>query len=88
MMDDEDFSRVELETWHFYDAGGTTLRLKLRFRDDVELLNWRDGPELFAALEQAETEGWQSYDREPGAALDEYAIFHMKRTRPPGEPVR
>lgn len=88
MTDEEDFSRVELETWHFYDAGGPVLLLKLRFRDRVELPSWQDGLDLFTTLGLAEAEGWQAYDREPGAAPDEYAIVHMKRTRPLGEPDR
>ena len=88
MTEERDFSRVELETWHVYDAGGPTLRLKLRFRDRVELPNWQDGPDLFTALERAEAEGWHAYDREPGAAPGEYVIFHMERTMLSSESVR
>ena len=88
MTEDRDFSGVELETWHVYDAGGPTLRLKFRFHELVELPNWQDGPDLCVALEQAEGEGWHAYDREPGAAPGEYAIFYMERTLSSGEWVR
>lgn len=70
---------AEFEIWHVYDAGGPVLRLKVRYRDDAELPGWQDGPELFAALRQAEARGWRAYDREPGEAPGEYAIFHLKR---------
>ena len=67
------------ETWHVYDAGGASLRLKVRFRDGVEVIDWRDGPDLDAALQGAEGQGWRAYDREPGNAPGEYVIFHLKR---------
>ena len=81
-------AKPEFETWHVHDAGGPTLRLKVRYRNDVEVPNWRDGPELPAALEQAAVEGWSAYDREPGSAPGEYAIFHMKRLARPRRPSR
>ena len=79
--------QAEFELWRVYDAGGPALCLKVRYRDEAEVLGWRDGPELPEALEQAAAEGWQAYDREPGSAPGEYAIYHLKRdaprTRPP-----
>jgi hypothetical protein len=72
-------SDAELETWHVHDAGGPVLRLKVRYRGDVEAPSWRDGPELAVALRQAKAEGWQAFDREPGGRPGEYAIVHMKR---------
>ena len=76
---DEFQSDSEFETWHVYDAGGPMLRLRVRYRGDVEIPGWRDGPELAAALGEAEAEGWQAFDREPGGRPGEYAIFHLKR---------
>jgi len=72
-------SDAEFETWHIYDAGGPVLRLKVRYRGDIELPGWEDGPELAVGLEQAEAEGWQAFDREPGGRPGEYAIVHMTR---------
>jgi hypothetical protein len=72
-------SDADFETWHVYDAGGSVLRLKVRYRGDVELPGWRDGPELAVALQAGEAEGWRAFDREPGGRPGEYAIFHMKR---------
>ena len=75
-----DASHAEYLLWHVYDAGGPTLSLKVRYHDDeAEIQNWRDGPDLVTALEQAATEGWQAFDREPGAAPGEYAIYHLVR---------
>ena len=79
MSGDDVPSGAELETWHVFDAGGPTLRLKVRFRDGAEQTDWRDGPGLSAALELAESEAWHAYDREPGTDPGEYAIFHLKR---------
>ena len=62
-----------------YNAGGPRLRLKVRYRDDVEVPDWRDGPDLQEALDQAAAEGWHAYDFEPGIAPGEYAIVHLKR---------
>jgi DsbC/DsbD-like thiol-disulfide interchange protein len=73
---------ADFETWHVYDAGGPVLRLVVRYRDDAELPDWRDGPDLFAALDRAAAEGWHAYDREPGAAPGEYAIVYLTRDRP------
>ncbi len=69
----------QFETWHVHDAGGPTLRLKVRYRGGIEVPDWRDGPDLPEALEAAAAEGWRLYDREPGAAPGEYAIFHLVR---------
>ena len=77
-----DRSRAEYEIWHCYDAGGPTLRLKVRFRNDEESPDWRDGPDLLEAFERAAADGWHAYDREPGDAPGEYAIFHMRRESP------
>lgn len=74
---------TEFETWHVYDAGGPTLRLKVRYLEGVEVPNWQHGPDLFAALDQAAAAGWHAYDREPGTAPGEYAIVYMKREPPP-----
>ena len=71
---------AEYRLWHVYDAGGPTLCLKVRYRDDEELHDWRDGPKLADALEQAAVEGWEAFDREPGDAPGEYAIYHLVRT--------
>ena len=81
-----DAPRAEYETWHVHDAGGPTLRLKVRYREGVEVPGWRDGPDLLAAFEHAAAEGWRAYDREPGAAPGEYAIFYMKRDARPARP--
>ena len=67
------------QLWRIYDAGGPTLRLKVRYRDEVEVSDWRDGPDLPEALDQAAAAGWWAYDREPGNVPDEYAILHLKR---------
>ena len=88
MSQDQDLSRAELETWHAYDAGGPTLRLRVRYREGVELPNWQDGPELPELFEQAAAEGWYAYDREPGQARGEYVIFHMKRDGRADEQLR
>jgi hypothetical protein len=76
---EQDLSRAEFETWHAHDAGGPNLRLRIRYRDGFEVPNWQDGPELPELFEHAAAEGWHAYDREPGEAPGEYAIFHMKR---------
>ena len=76
-----DAPRSEFQLWHLHDAGGPTLRLKIRYRDEAEVPDWRDGPELPEALERAAADGWQVYDREPGSAPGEYAILHLKRDR-------
>jgi hypothetical protein len=88
-MDDEDADDyqpdAEFETWHVHDAGGPVLSLKVRYRakadhrDTEEMHDWQRGPGLLAALRAAEADGWQVYDREPGNAPGEYAIFHLKR---------
>jgi hypothetical protein len=83
-----DRTRAEFETWHVYDAGGPTLRLKVRYREGVEVPDWRDGPDLLDMFERASAEGWHAYDREPGTAPGEYAIFYMKRDAPPPSPGR
>lgn len=88
MSQDQDLSRAELETWHAYDAGGPTLRLRVRYREGVELPNWQDGLELPELFEQAAAEGWHAYDREPGEARGEYVIFHMKRDSRADEQLR
>ena len=85
---DDDRPGDQFETWHVHDAGGPVLRLTVRFRDDAEVIDWRDGPDLFAALRQAAAEGWHAYDREPGDAPGEYAIFHLKRDPRGGRPPR
>lgn len=74
-----DAARAEYQLWHVYDAGGPTLRLKVRYHDEVEASNWREGPDLQEALDQAAAAGWYAYDREPGNVPDEYAIVHLKR---------
>jgi len=71
---------AEFLLWHVYDAGGPTLSLKVRYRDDEEMHDWQDGPTLADALEWAAVEGWQAFDREPGNAPGEYAIYHLVRT--------
>ena len=55
------------------------LCLKVRYRDEMDVPDWHDGPDVFEALERAAAEGWYAYDREPGDAPGEYAIFHLKR---------
>jgi hypothetical protein len=79
IIDGVDLSRAAYQVWYVYDAGGPMLSLKVRFRDDEEVADWRDGPELADALQQALVEGWEPYDREPGAAPGEYAIIYLGR---------
>ena len=41
-MDIEDPDRqpdAEFETWHVHKAGGPVLRLKVRYRDDAEVID-------------------------------------------------
>ena len=83
---DDDTARPEFQLWHLYDAGGPALHLKVRYRDDVEMEDWRDGPELANAVAEATAAGWEVYDREPGAAPGEYAILHLVRGGPAGRP--
>jgi len=83
---DERRSDAEFATWHVYDAGGPVLLLKVRYRDEVEVPDWRDGPDVFEGLERAAADGWDAYDREPGEASGEYAIFHSTRAAPPTAP--
>ena len=75
--------RSEFEVWYVHDAdaGGPQLTLKVRYRNDQEVPDWANGPDLAAAVEQAEREGWHLFDREPGTGPGEYAIFHFKRER-------
>ena len=82
----DDTARPEFQLWHCYDAGGPTLRLKVRYRDDEEVPDWRDGPDLADAVAEAAGAGWEVYDREPGAAPGEYAILHLMRGGPAGRP--
>jgi hypothetical protein len=84
---DSSATAPEYVTWHVYDAGGPRLLLKVRYIDDDEVAGWRHGPSLNTALDQAEAQGWQAYDREPGNAQDEYAILHLKREGPAGRPL-
>jgi hypothetical protein len=79
-VQDHHGARREYLLWHVHDAGGPTLRLKVRYRDDDEVQDWQDGPDLDDALSEAATEGWQAFDREPGSAVGEYAIYHLVRT--------
>jgi hypothetical protein len=74
---------AEFETWHVYDAGGPMLNLKVRYREEVEVPAWEDGPDLFTALQEAAVQGWHAFDREPGSAPGEYAIVHLKRGHRP-----
>ena len=83
-MDDDasdDRTTAELETWHAYDAGGPMLDPKVRYRNDIELPQWQEGPDVFTALQEAESQGWRAYDREPGQAPGEYAIFRFCYSR-------
>src|SRR5690242_15430084 len=75
---------AEFQLWRLYDAdaGGPALSLKVRFQNQVELPDWRAGPDLATALELASAEGWEAYDREPGATPGEYAIIHLVRKQP------
>src|SRR4051812_32053036 len=75
----DDLARSELQLWHVYDAGGPELHLKVRFRDGVEVQDWRAGPDLATALRQAEAQGWHAFDSEPGNATGEHSIVHLKR---------
>ena len=79
-------SDVEYATWHAYDVGGPRLHLKVRYVEGEEIVDWRHGPDLFAALDLAEAQGWRSFDREPGSAPGEYAIIYMRRERPTNRP--
>jgi len=74
-----DATHAEYLLWHVYDAGGPTLCLKVRYRGGEEVHDWQAGPSLGGALEQAAMDGWQAFDREPGNAPGEYAIYHLVR---------
>ena len=80
--------RAEYQLWHLYDAGSDGLALRVRYRDGVEVPDWRDGPDPLAALERAESEGWRLFDQEPGIAPGECAIFHLVREVRPDRPPR
>jgi DsbC/DsbD-like thiol-disulfide interchange protein len=84
--DDDLESVADFEIWRVYDAGGPSLRLVVRYREEIEEPDWRNGPDIFAALQQAAAEGWEAYDREPGEAPGEVTIYHMKRERPTSPP--
>ncbi len=73
--------RSEFAVWYVHDAGGPLLALKVRYRNDQEVPDWVNGPDLDVAMERAAAEGWQFFDREPGTGPGEYAIFHFKRER-------
>jgi hypothetical protein len=81
-------SDAEFATWHVYDAGGPRLCLKVRSVEGSEIADWQNGPDIFAALDLAEAQGWRAYDREPGNAPAEYAILHLKREHPMNGPSR
>jgi hypothetical protein len=83
--DDDDAVHAGYVLWHVYDAGGPMLSLKVRCRDDEEVHDWQDGPNLFDALEQAAAEGRRAFDREPDNAPGEYVIYHLVRAT--GSPV-
>jgi hypothetical protein len=70
---------AEFDIRRAYDAGGPVLNLKVRHREDVEVSAWQDGPDPFAAMQEAEARGWHAHDREPGNAPGEYAIVHLER---------
>ena len=74
---------AEFAIWYVYDAGGPVLRLVVRLVDGVEVPDWQHGPGLCEALERAAADGWDAYDREPGEAPGEYAIYHLKRETVP-----
>ena len=78
-LSDADPARSEFQLWHIYDAGGPGPRLTVRYRDGLELPDWRRGPDFATVLRQAEAEGWHAYDWEPGNAPGEHAIIHLKR---------
>jgi hypothetical protein len=44
------------------------LCLKVRYRNGVDVPDWRSGPDLLAALGRAEAEDWHAHDRERGEA--------------------
>ena len=67
------------QLWRLYDAGGPTLRLKVRYRDETEVPDWQHGPDVLEALAAAAVDGWHEFDREPGGWLGEYAIIHLVR---------
>jgi hypothetical protein len=76
---DVDLARSEFQIWGVYDAGGPVLILKVRYRDGLEVQDWRRGPDLATALREAEVQGWHAFDSEPGNAIDEHSIIHLKR---------
>ena len=77
-----EMARSEFDLWYAYDAGGPEPRLKVRYRDGIEVPDWQHGPDLASALQQAEDQGWHAYDTEPGDAPGEHSIVHLKRTGP------
>src|SRR4051812_33015159 len=54
---DEHAGHTEYLIWHVYDAGRSTLCLKVRYRDDEEVQSWRDGPNLADALNRQRRTG-------------------------------
>lgn len=57
MTRENDPAHTGFKIWRVYDAGGPDLRLKIRYRDDVELPDWQDGLDLLTAFERA---AWSS----------------------------
>ena len=78
-LTDESLAYVEFDLWHVYHTDGLEARLRVRYRYDDELPDWRLGPDLATALRRAEAQGWHAYDSEPGDAPGEHAIIHLKR---------
>jgi hypothetical protein len=77
----------EFETWHVFDTGGAGPCLRVRLRQGVEVRDWRNGPILCVALQEAARQGWHEFDREPGAAPSERTILHLWREVGPDDRV-
>ncbi len=55
------------------------LRLKIRYREWVEVPAWEDGPDIADALRDAEAVGWTVFDQEPGDGDGVQRIYHLVR---------
>jgi hypothetical protein len=74
----EDPGCSDFQVWQVFDIGGFEPRLKVRYCDGVEVPDWQNGPDFSTALRQAEMQGWQVFDSEPGIARDQHSFVHLR----------